>query len=497
MLKKLNKSLHTPLWLFGLLLIVLILRIPSFFEPYAYGDEMIYLVLGEALRQGVPLYQGIHDNKPPLLYVMAGISGSLFVFRVILALWNFVTIYIFWKLLDHLFPKNKAIQIVGTTIFAVLTTLPLLEGNIANAEIFMIGTTIAAFYILLTRKLTPTVLISSGFLLSISILFKVPALFDIPAIVLYWILTVKISTKNILAVSKQTLYLALGVVVPIALTFVWYYFQGALHEYLIAAFGQNVGYLSSFRPGDKQEPFLVRNAPLLMRAAVVTTGIGFLAYFRKKLSKQYLFATLWLLVTLFAVTLSERPYPHYLIQSIPPLSILIGMLVGSQKIEQVLAIFPITVFLFTPYYYNFWKYPTIPYYQRFLSFATGAISVDDYKASFGGNVVRNYKIADYILQSGTDDTLFVWGDNASLYALTRKLPPNRFSVDYHIFDFYSTDKTLADLYEKEPTFIVVLPDSPEFPGLQTFLRKNYGLTETIDGAEIWRVLSPTIKVFLQ
>ena len=107
-LKKILTKCHTPKWLFILLLIVLILRIPSFFEPYSYGDEMIYLTLGEGMRQGVPLYSGIHDNKPPLLYIIAAVSGSLFWFRAILAIWHLITVYLFWKLTCTLFPASKA-----------------------------------------------------------------------------------------------------------------------------------------------------------------------------------------------------------------------------------------------------------------------------------------------------------------------------------------------------------------------------------------------------
>ena len=33
-------------------LVVVVLRIPSLFEPYSYGDEGIYLVLGQGLRKG-------------------------------------------------------------------------------------------------------------------------------------------------------------------------------------------------------------------------------------------------------------------------------------------------------------------------------------------------------------------------------------------------------------------------------------------------------------
>ena len=176
---------NVPIWLFVLLLTVFVLRIPSFFEPYSYGDEMIYLTLGEAVRQGVPLYKGIYDNKPPLLYLIAFISGNLFWFKAILALWHLITVFIFFKLTEFLFLGKKNSQLIATTIFALFTTLPLLEGNIVNAELFMILPTIAAFYILLTKTPSSKNLVFSGVLFSIATLFKIPAAFDLAAIVFF------------------------------------------------------------------------------------------------------------------------------------------------------------------------------------------------------------------------------------------------------------------------------------------------------------------------
>src|SRR3989344_8911898 len=150
-MKEFTDKIHLPHWLCILLAIVFILRIPSFFEPFSYGDEMIYLTLGNGIRQGIPLYKGIHDNKPPLLYILAGVAGNVFWFRVILAAWMLITTVLFWKLTRVLFEKNPKARKIATIAFAILTTIPLLEGQIANAEIFMLGPTIAAFLILLTK----------------------------------------------------------------------------------------------------------------------------------------------------------------------------------------------------------------------------------------------------------------------------------------------------------------------------------------------------------
>src|SRR4030067_1377709 len=106
-LGKLLDKIHTPNWLVAVFAVVIILRIPSFFEPFSYGDEMIYLTLGEGVRQGMTLYKDIHDNKPPLLYLTAAVAGNVFWFKAILAFWNIITIVFFWHLAKALFTKNE------------------------------------------------------------------------------------------------------------------------------------------------------------------------------------------------------------------------------------------------------------------------------------------------------------------------------------------------------------------------------------------------------
>ena len=497
MLNKLLNKLHTPRWLFWLLVAVLVLRIPSFFEPYSYGDEMIYLALGEAIRQKIPLYSGIHDNKPPLLYIIAGVAGSLFWFKAILAMWHLVTVYVFWKLTEILFKKNKSAQVVATIIFAILTTIPLLEGNIANAELFMIGPTILAFIILLSKKLTVKNLFLSGILFSVSTLFKVPAAFDIPAVVFLWLATSKLTKKNIKTIAKNTLILAAGFLAPILVTFIWYFLQGAFREYLIAAFLQNVGYLSSFRPGDVQRPFLERNGPLLIRGLITVFGLAVILWKKSKLSKTFVLSTAWLLLTLFAVTLSERPYPHYLIQSVPPISLLLGIFFIRKNFEQILAIIPLSLAFFVPFYFNFWYYPTAPYYERFIKFAGGQMDKAEYLSTFGSHVPRNYQIADYIAATtAPNEQIFVWGDSSAIYALSKRLPPIKYVADYHIRDFSTSREVIEGLAGNPPEIIVVLPEAQSFPEFDYFLRNNYGLVEIIDGAEIWKLLSERVRHLL-
>ncbi len=487
---RLNKLFKTPKWLFVVLLLLVIFRIPTLFEPYSYGDETIYLTLGEGVRHGLTLYKDIHDNKPPFLYDMAAIAGSLFWFKAILMFWMVVTTWLFWRLTVALFPKNGTLQKVATVIFAIFTTIPLFEGHIANAELFMVGPTIGAFLLLLTKTHTTKNIFLGGTLFAVATLFKVPAAFDIPTIVFLWFVTMKFTKKNFIELIKKTFVLALGFAVPIALSFLWYFAKGAFHEYLVAAWLQNFGYLSSFRPGDVQKPFLEKNGPLLMRSGVVAIGLLLLFAFRKKLSKPFLFSSAWLLFSLFAVTLSERPYPHYMVQAVPAMAILFGMLFTLQTLEQSLVIIPLSLAFFVPVYFKFWYYPTLPYYTRFVQYASGKMKHEEYLKTFGGNVPEQYELAKFIASSTKPtDPVFIWGgDSSNIYALSKRLPPIKYVATYHINDFSSREEVIQELNSKTPVLIVIQENSDAFADLQLFVRQRYGLAERVGGNEVWKLL---------
>jgi hypothetical protein len=473
-----------PKWMCGLLFLILILRIPSFFEPYNYGDEMIYLSLGQGVRQGVELYKDIHDNKPPLLYWTAALAENLFWFKVILAFWNLITIVIFYKLALILFPKRQKTQKIATFAFAILSTIPLLEGNIVNSELFMIGFSILAFLILL-KKNAPNykTLFFAGVLFGIATLFKIPAMFDLPVIIVYWAIT---DIKNWKSIVKNSLVLLSGFTAPIVLTFILYFYQGALTEYVQAAFLQNVGYLSSFRPGDVREPFLVRNLPLIIRGIVVTVGVAILYFVRKKVSGRFIFFATWVLFALFAVTLSERPYPHYLIQVIPPIAFLIAILIRERTLEQVFVIFPLTLTLLVPVYYKFYIYPTTDYYVRFINFATKKIDRNTYFSGFSKTVNRNYNIAEFLTQSSsTADRVFMWDpDSSTVYALSRRLPPIKYVADYHVKDFSSKEAVALQIESELPKFII-LSDKHPFTELYPLIGTTYLAIHRIEDVVIY------------
>jgi hypothetical protein len=325
----------------------------------------------------------------------------------------------------------------------------------------------------------------------------VPAIFDLPAIVFLWILnTKKIDNKEIKNIIKKTFYLSIGVFTPIFLTLIWYFVKGALSDYIKAAFLQNVGYLSSWHPEAKTLPFYIKNAPLLARAFIVFLGLIFIYLTRKKINKNFAFISGWLLLSLFAATLSERPYPHYLIQAVPSISLLLGILFAGNELTQSLSVIPLTLAFFVPVYFKFWYYPSIPFYKNFISFVLGRTNKSAYFNYFGNETERNYKIANFI--KGTTksaDRIFVWGDDAKIYALSRRLPPVKYVADYHIKDYWDKNEAQEKIIASKPKIVVILPTSEKLPKLEGWLEANYlkiNLQEIKDGTKLY--ILPFTKV---
>lgn len=499
-------------WLFLLFIFVILLRLPALFEPFTYGDEGVYLALGQAARKGLVFYRDIHDNKPPMLYLLASLAGDFSTYRLIAFFWSLATVFVFYQLSKLLFKKNLLAIVASTTVFALLTNIHRFEGNVANAENFMLLPTIAAFYLVFKKGFgkKPQVLIwlLAGLFLGLATLFKVPAAFDFIAVgVLLFLAFFKEKKKNytLFRVKRERRFsdkgrrflyairytlLLIGFILPILLTIIYYAFQGALNQYLTAAFFQNIPYLSSWS-GQSQTGGL----PLLLlaRAWVVASLVLLLFLLRKKVSLRAQLILVWFGFSWFAALLSSRPYPHYLIQVLPALSLSFGLLFDKKKWlsqERVIPVTLLIVFLATFYTFQFWSYPSFPYYSNFYQFALRVKNQQEYFNDFDRRANTIYQLADY-LQAHTApyERIFIWGNIPFVYPLARRLPVGRYTVAYHIIDFNGYQETLTKLQESKPRYIIVDPQEKRpFSELFLWLEQRYFLAKQIGDFQIFHRL---------
>jgi hypothetical protein len=466
-----------------LLAVIILLRIPSLFEPYWYGDEGVYLTLGQAWRKGLLLYRDIHDNKPPLIYWISGIAGSVFWLRFILIWWQVATVVVFGKLVDWLFKSRRAVG-VALVGFAALTTLPLWEGQIANGEIFMIGPVIAGMYLALSAGNRPGRwrLMASGGMLALGFLFKAPAALDLAALGLFWLLMVdRWREKELMGWLRKVVWVGVGWAVPVGLTVVGYSWVGAGREYVRSALLQNVGYLSTWGGSG--------GGGLMTRAVVLVGLLVGLAWARKKLNWSSLLVMVWLVTALFGALLSGRPYPHYLIQVAPAAALLLGMAAGLKwGWGRKLAIVGLGGLVLIWWGFGFWGYRVGSYYGNFVSWLIGEESEKEYQEWFDPRVPRTYQVAEYIVKHTLpEDKIFIWGDEPYIYALSGRLPTGRYTVAYHVVDFNGYNEVVQAIEAEPPVYILKIKDEKRpFPELELILSEDYILADEIEDVSLYR-----------
>jgi len=475
---------------FWFLLVVLfsffLLRLPSLFEPYWYGDEGIYQVLGMGMNQGRILYRDIWDNKPPLLYMLYALfSSDQFTLRAVSLVFGLLSIIVFFFLAKKLFYSQSGgnkIAFFTTSIYSVLFGLPLLEGNIANSENFMLFPILLSGFLIVklySPRVIPAkagiqnkndmdshfhgndkkkylILFLAGLVLSFAFLFKIVAIFDFAAFILFIFFIEFENIKNLFSSIINVASYILGFIIAIVLTALYFVLNNAFFDFIKAAFMQNVGYVGY---GNK---FIIPQGLLIAKLFVLSLFILFIFSKRKILKPSTIFVLIWLAFSIFNALFSQRPYTHYLLVLLPSFCLFLGLLIWDKRMQKIylFSLFVLIVILAN----NFTIYAkTSGYYQNFISFITGSKNVFSYQNFFDRNTPNDYELAQFIrTHTSSNDSIFIWGNNAQVYKLANKLPVGRFTVAYHMSanETYLKE-TLNAINKSNPKYIIVT--SPKNP----------------------------------
>lgn len=456
---------------------VFLLRLPSFFEPHWYGDEEIYLVLGQMMRRGAILYRDIWDNKTPLLYFIYALSPTLLWAKVsatTCVLGTTLGVYFIFK------------KIWPALLAGVLLSLPLFEGNIANAELYFTAPIVFGACLIYKRK-SPVLI---GILLALAFMLKVPAVFDFMGLYLADLLTQKFDLKKHLR-----FYFPMGLVFGVILLAVggYFFFNHALGDFLIAAFSQNAFYVSI-----DSGPFSKLTNPLFVRAFLLLLAslILFILFIKKLISRQMVFVFFWFSFSLYGALLSNRPYMHYLLQIIPPLVVLFAHLSEDLK-KRWLGTIPIIIifyFLFTNFKNAFALEP-VSYYQNFFDYISERKTWESYVNYFDNRTLNYYQITGFIRENtGKNDPIFVWADAASIYVISERPAAAKFIQAHHLttIDPKNYDAVIERLKKFQPKYIFVTrPVSFPFPQLEAFLKSNYRSVQVFGNYYVYQNIVPT------
>lgn len=478
-------------FLSGCVLLFALLRIPSLVEPDWYGDEGIYQVIGRALVSGRLLYRDIWDNKPPVLYLYYALTnGDLFYIRLLSLLFGIGAIIVFFLVAKSLFQNRKAPVFISTLLFSVLFGLPLLEGNIANAENFMLFPTLLSLYLILklTSKSSYIFPAAAGLLLSLAFLTKIVAVFDLGAflLILFFIQFYKKSIfeiKNLIfSKPKQFIYsirhelvICAFFFIPVLLTVLFFLVTGAISDFIKASFSQNVGYVGY------GNYFLFPQGFLVAKLLILIFLVGLVWKFRKKIGISEMVIYLWLLFSLFNAFFSGRPYTHYVLVMLPAFCLVLGSIFMEKKMAFLNCVIVIVLVLLIKYNFSYYS-KDIAYYKNYINFVFNKKSITDYQSFFDSNTPKDYEIAQFInANTKKNEGILLVSDSSTIYYLSNKLPPGRYIVAYHI-TFYKNgiEETEKAVEKVKPKYIISSDDS-----LSSNFIQNYEKKYILDGTTVY------------
>lgn len=433
-----------PKLLVLLLGLTFFLKLPSLFEPPWYGDEGIYLTIGQNINRGYVLYRDITDNKPPLIYYLASLCPNQFVFRLVFFLVGLTTIFLFAKV-----SKSP----LATLIFLLLTQTTILEGNIPNGENLMLLPVLVGLYWITSQKHTSSrYFFLVGLISGFAPLAKLTSVFDLFA--LFFLVNFKFPKLKF-----SSYFFLLGAVTPFFFTAFFFWFHHLFTYFQSAVITNNFGYIGSWYTGNHTKLYLSSKLVVkgLFAIVVLSSFFFYLKNHKKKVST--FFPIIWLVLAYIGASLSGRPYAHYFIQIAAPLSLL------SSQILSKLPKNIVTIFFVSFCFYIFGK--TKGYYLNFLS----------------GNQVDNYDnrvssietISNHLRQVTPNKSyLFTWTDEPYFYYLSNRLPAFPYILRYHVDDRQQR-LPLISAIQNHSAAVVTSIYYPPYPELQTLLDHYYQL----------------------
>lgn len=472
----------------GILLLTFLLRLPSLFEPFWYGDEGIFAAVAQNLNQGGVLYQTAWDNKPPLIYLtyqaIFGIFGvSMFWLRMVTLVVVLITAVLIYEIGCQILTRKRAL--VATLIFGFLTSLRVIEGNLALTEIFMILPISGAMLLAIKRNFDEAALFGSGLLLAIASLYKQVGILEAAALGIFLFLI----SKNFGEFFKKGIFLAGGFAIPVVLVVFYFASKNLLGDFIFASYTYYQIYLGE----SPRHAALVNVFKYVPIVAAIFYG---LLLKKQKRVGQFHLLWLWSALAFLGSYFSGRAYGHYLVQAVPALALLAAAAAVPLRLDKVkiafalgffLPLLVLTKVLFTDFL-TAGNIDQIAWWRNFVDMSLGNKSVDAYNNYFDGNVNSIMALADFFRsQDGTGTTAYIWGDYPWLYAISDLQNPVRYVTSFHVFGVpEGKEEVIGNLTDKAPDFIIKPPVTiGHFEQLERLLAANYTLLFKVNGSQVF------------
>ncbi|MBI2326895.1 glycosyltransferase family 39 protein [Candidatus Curtissbacteria bacterium] len=471
-----------------ILFLIFIFRLPSLFEPFWYGDEGIFAAVANNLNQGGVLYRDSWDNKPPMIYltyaaIFKFFGVSMFWLRLAAAIVVLTTAAVIYEIGQKMLSKKRAL--LATFTFGFLTSLRLIEGNLALTEILMILPITLAILMAILRKFDYVSLFFAGFLFAVASLYKQVGALETGALGIYIFLI----SKNFGQFFTKGLVLTAGFAVPFLAFIAYFAPKNLVGEYIFAAYT----YYRIYFGESPKYTFLINLLKFLPIMAAVAWG----AYQKARKKVQLLnLLLLWAAFSALGSFFSGRTYGHYLIQTIPAISLILASINLKFKFKKNVLIFGLfflapLLILTKVLFFDFLTSGPLNqfgYWGNFLAYSLGKKGLDNYNDYFDKNVNSIMALADFFATRGdVQPTAYIWGDYPWLYAISDLKNPVRYVTSFHVFGVGGGRSEVAKALTLRPPKYIIKPASSigYFNELERLLVVKYRLFAKIESADVY------------
>src|SRR5260370_24358990 len=160
-------------WFIGIWSVFVRLGIQSFSEPPWYSDAGTYADIGWALNHGARLYVDVWDNKPPGIYWLSALLVGHLQLAIAMPLASMLFTGVATVCVASIGRRvgGAGVGTIAALSYVVVASLPNLDGDLFNAELFG-ATFVAAAIAIVVHSSRPRWLIAVGALAGLALLFK-------------------------------------------------------------------------------------------------------------------------------------------------------------------------------------------------------------------------------------------------------------------------------------------------------------------------------------
>jgi len=454
-------------------LLAVVLRFFSFFPSVIDHDESTYLEIARMLLNGKTLYVDMVDIKPPGIFlILAGFqsvfSYSLFVIRLLVAIWVALTAFILYKS-ALIFTRDERAAVASGIIYIFFISTWSFYGISITPEIFFNLFTISALFVLIKNE-KPVRYFWAGLLAGIGFIIKYLVLFDFSAFVLFFlVLEIRKLKLGGIPVFFRLVFAGIGFLIPFMMANWWYYLNGHFDAFC------NITYLAPSKyPAEfdawKMLKFLLdfhlRFLPLLI--------FYYYALFHKGFSNSSLKMTrklgiLWSVMALVAVLLAGKTFGHYMIQLMLPVSLVAGVFFCKREETSRLERF-------------------VRSKTAWVAFIVLVLGISAMKIEYVIKKDVPREIADYLEPKlEPADVIYTGNYHHIIYYLLKKDSPTKYvhrsllTAEHHIHALdIDAEREFQQIMAQRPVYIIVKKEYP-VKAMQDFISENYILEKQFDG----------------